>query len=126
MSDEIEIKNAVIEDVRLGYDRGTFLCAWIYLDYGGSGQGFGGYVLAKNTPPTRPLNDFGMEYINRILSVVGAESWEKLKGMSCRVKANWGHVYAIGHYLKDKWFDPEELRRECGLADKEAPDEQGD
>lgn len=115
---DIEIKNAVIEDVRLGYDRGVFLCAWLYVDYGGSGQGFGGYVLAKNSGPTRPLNDFGIEYINRILSTLEVESWQKLKGVPCRVKTSFSKVYAVGHHLKDKWFDPEELRKECGI-DKE-------
>lgn len=114
---QMEIQNAKIDSVSLGYDRGVFLCAWLYLDYGGNCQGFGGYVLAKNSGPQRALNDFGIEYINRILSVLEIETWEKLPGTPCRVKANHCKVFAIGHFLKDKWFDPEELQKEKGLSD---------
>ena len=114
---EIEIKNAKIESTRLGYDRGVFLCAWIYLGYGGSVQGFGGYVLAiaKNEGPIRPLNDFGIESINRILGTLGVESWEQLPGTPCRVKCEYSKVHAIGHYLNDKWFSYEELKKELKI-----------
>ena len=115
MKEDVEIKNAKIESTSLGYDRGIFLVAWIYLDYGGSSQGFGGYVLAKSEGPMRPLNDFGIEAINRILNTLGVHKWEQLPGTPCRAKASHGKVYAVGHYLKDKWFSYEDLKAELGI-----------
>lgn len=41
----IETKNAVIESARISSDDYGLLSAWLVLDYGGSGQGFGGYAL---------------------------------------------------------------------------------
>ena len=43
-----EERNAVIESARLEIERGL-LTAWLMLDYGGAGQGFGGWCerLAK-------------------------------------------------------------------------------
>lgn len=42
---DYEIKNAIIESVVLEKgDRGVLQC-WFHLNYGGAGQGFGGYSL---------------------------------------------------------------------------------
>ena len=41
----METKNAVIESVRLTIDDHGCLSAWVMLDYGESGQEFGGYAL---------------------------------------------------------------------------------
>lgn len=108
----IEIKNAVIESTRLGYDHG-FLSAWVFLDYGGAGQGFGGYALMSlEGSPYREKSEQGPSYagvfIDSILDVVGVEQWEDLKGKSVRVKASLTNVEAIGHFIKDKWFSPRE------------------
>ena len=43
MSD-IKIRNAIIESARINNDDHNLLSAWLSLDYGGSGQGFGGYA----------------------------------------------------------------------------------
>jgi hypothetical protein len=40
------------------------------------------------------------------MKVVGVDKWENLKGKAVRVKSDHSKVYAIGHYLKDKWFEP--------------------
>ena len=89
---------ARIECTSLGYeDHGVFLW-WLHVDYTGSGQGIGGYVLDE------PIKDdtgkffkrcgtaYGMDVIIRVLKVVGVVEWEDLKG--CRV-----------YVLKEKYDD---------------------
>jgi hypothetical protein len=105
----IEIKNAIITGTILGKeDHGIFSTVYLYLDYGSSGQGFCGYSL--NTPngeeDTHIGTAWGMEFILRIMDVLEVTSWEKLPGTHCRVKAEHSKVHAIGHILKNKWFDP--------------------
>lgn len=103
---EVEIRNAVITDARFDTERG--LSAWVYLDYGGSGQGFGGYLLyapkgwAANATP----GNFAGHFIWRVLEIAGADDWSKLKGKTVRAKATWEKVLAIGHIVKNDWFDP--------------------
>lgn len=40
-----EIKNAIIKSARITIDEHEILSAWLDLDFGGSGQSFGGYAL---------------------------------------------------------------------------------
>lgn len=110
-----EIKNATVESTRLGgYDGHVgILSAWLYLDYGGSSQGFGGHGLdepikdAKGKFLDRQGSARGMEFIRRILTTLDVESWENLPGTPLRVVCEHSKVHAIGHYLKDKWFYPD-------------------
>lgn len=115
MSDTPEIKNAVIESATFGTERG--LSAWLHLNYGGSGQGFGGYLLYAPkgwTAHDDPRNYCG-HWVYRVLQIAGVDDWGKLKGCNIRVRATWGRVEAIGHIINDDWFDPakefEELRK---------------
>lgn len=98
----IEIKNAIIKDADLDIEQG-FLTAWIMLDYGTVSQGFGGFNLY---PPVR-YNYAGL-FIHRILEIVGVDKWSKLRGKTIRAKTDCGKVHAIGHIIKDDWFDPEQ------------------
>lgn len=108
--------NAIIESATIRLDLGCFLCPWVFLDYGGSGQGFGGYVCGatkdakagdhKNQP------NLAAEFIVRCLEAAGVEEWSKLAGKTIRVKKTdeWGDIVAIGHIVKDdKWFSPREV-----------------
>jgi len=98
----MEIKNAKITGTELGgNERGPSF--WVYVDYGGAGQGFGGYSLGGT---------FTHYVITGILEALEVDSWEKLKGTPVRVKASHDKVQAIGHYLKDQWFDPSEFKDE--------------
>lgn len=103
----MEIINAVIESARISNERGL-LSAWVHLKYNGGGQGFGGYALylpADFTHGGKPGNYAG-HFIWRVLKIAGVEEWSELRGKTVRVKAEQCKVHAIGHIIKEDWFDP--------------------
>ena len=104
--DKVEIKNAVITDARFDTERG--LTAWIYLDYGGSGQGFGGWLLygPKGWKAHESHGNYAGHFIWRVLEIAGVDDWSKLRGKTIRARCSWSKVEAIGHIVKDDWFDP--------------------
>lgn len=97
-----EINNAQITDTMLGLEvHGCFTC-FVFLEWEGSGIGVGGYVLGSTS---------GIDFIKEILSVVGVEKWEDLKGKYCRVETEGlgRPAKGIGNLLKDKWLYPKEF-----------------
>lgn len=123
LQDKIEIANGIIEYTRLGEEasgRGAF-SAWVGIKFNGSGQGFGGYVLDEplfenHGKPGLDRGKFlgrqgtawGLEFIKRILETLEVGLWEDLKNTPVRVKREHTKIHAIGHFYKDKWFNPEE------------------
>lgn len=104
----IEIKNAVIESVSLSSGDRGFLDCWLNLDYGGSGQGFGGYALYLPKSWTHHrLESVAGHFLFRVMEVAGVDNWDALKGRTIRVKCEHSKVHAIGHIIKDDWFCPE-------------------
>lgn len=104
----IEIRNAVIESVQLTTaDRGL-LTAWLMLDYGGTGQGFGGYALylPLSFSHHRLSDGFAGHFIYRCLQIAGVDDWSKLPGRTIRARIDGGRVCAIGHIVRDEWFEP--------------------
>lgn len=102
-----ETKNAIITKVDLDVER--TLSMWVHLDYGGSGQGFGGYSLYSQKAwdeDSKNNKNFAGFFITRVLETVGVESFQKLKGQPVRVRSSLSGVDEIGHFLKDKWFNP--------------------
>ena len=115
------IKNAQISDTMLGLEDHGIMTYMIGLDYGSSGQEFGGFTLDE---PIKDKDDnfierrgtaYGMELIMKILEILEVDSWEKLIGQHIKVKLSddtlGGKIIAIGHFLKDQWFNPEELNK---------------
>jgi len=110
----MEIKNAIIEKTTLGKEDHGIMTAFLTLNYGGSGQGFGGYSFDRydKKQKRRIGSSYGCEFIMRVLKVVGVNNWEDLEGKHIRVKADSGKVYAIGNIIEDEWFSPEDLYEE--------------
>lgn len=107
MVDRIETRNAIITSAELDIERG--LSAWVHLDYGGSGQGFGGYMLyipSSWASHNKDCKNYAGHFVYRVLEVAGVEKWSQLKGKTVRVKCDHGKVHEIGHIVKDDWFNP--------------------
>lgn len=107
----IEIINAVIESATIQNDDHGLLSAWLMLDYGGNGQGFGGYALYLPKSFTHSTNqkNYAGHFIWRCMEIADVSEWSKLPGKTIRVKKEdaWDStVLAIGHIIKDDWFDP--------------------
>lgn len=110
-----EIRNAIIERASITNDDHGILTAWLYLDYGGKGQAFGGYALHVG-----PLSRFHKvnsgyagHFIWRVLEIAGVTEWSKVAGRTIRVKQSHTKCHAIGHIVKDDWFDPSIDFKDC-------------
>ncbi len=107
MSTNIEIKNAVIESASISFEDRGFLDCSITLDYGGSGQGFGGYTLyLPKSWKHHKLESPAGHFIFRVMEVAGVQRWDQLVGRTLRVRAEHSKVHAIGHIVKNDWFCP--------------------
>jgi len=98
----MDIKNAIIKAARISNEDHGMLSIWLTLDYGSSGQGFGGYCLYN---PTHKQDCAGL-FIWRVLEIAGVNRWERLVGKTIRVKSNHSGIESIGNIVKDDWFNP--------------------
>lgn len=102
----MDISNAIIRKSWFDTERG--LTGWIETEHEGGHQCFGGYVLyapegwvAHESP-----GNFAGHFIWRVLEIAGADDWSKLAGKTIRVRHDHSKIEAIGHIIKDDWFDP--------------------
>jgi len=93
----MEPKNASIRKVSIEFNHGH-LTAWVHLDFGGGGQGFGGYGLG---------GPHCAVFLKRCMNVIGVDKWQDLEGKPCRIRNTQNRVHEIGHFIKDDWFNPE-------------------
>ncbi len=105
---ETETKNAVIESARITNDDHGLLSAWLTLDYGGSGQGFGGYslYLPDSFTHSKKQANYAGHFIWRVMEIAGVTEWSQLAGKTIRVMARHDSIEAIGHIVKENWFNP--------------------
>lgn len=106
------IQNAIIEGARITSDDHGMLSAWLMLDYGGSCQGFGGYVLyLPKSCAHHTLESLAGHFIWRCMEIAGVAEWSQLAGKTIRVRKQdaWNcPIDAIGHIVNDDWFCPRE------------------
>lgn len=121
-----EIINARIEGAEMVFDRGFILSAWLSLDYGGSGQGFGGYALGGDPFTESAVNKHGQQanlaadFIAHVMSVAEVDKWSSLKGKVIRVRRGegWnGELKGIGHPVKNMWYYPSAAMKELTKND---------
>lgn len=111
-----EIENGRITSADIQFSRGFILDAWVHLEFEGSGQGFGGYVLGGNPFDSEKCADhakqanLAADFIGGIMAVADVEKWSDLKGKVVRVERadKFGQIVAIGHAFKDRWYRPVE------------------
>jgi len=107
---ELTTKNAVITRATLSNDEHGCLSIWLGLDYGDDGcQGFGGYALYRPKSYKRHrLKSIAGHFIWRVMQIAGVTDWSNLVGQNVRVNSDHSKVQAIGHIVKNDWFDPDE------------------
>lgn len=100
------IENAQIKSVDLDNDGGIFS---ISMELKGNGWGviFGGRVIGKSYENEITGSENGIEYILRIMDVVGVSRFNDMNGKYVRVAfKGWGEsVEIIGNIIENKWFD---------------------
>lgn len=104
----MHIENAIITSATIDMEQG-FLNSWLHLNYGGSGQGFGGYALyLPNSYAHHELKSVAGHWISRCMEIAGVKSWAEMEGKTVRVKKETprGRVVAVGHIINDDWFEP--------------------
>lgn len=97
----------MIERANINADDHGLLTAWLMLDFGGYGQGFGGYALyLPHDFKHHELKSVAGHYIWRVMEIAGVTDWDMLKGKTIRVRIGSTGVEAIGHIVKNDWFSP--------------------
>lgn len=108
---EIEIVNARIDAADLNFGQRRMLIPDLAFDYGGSFQGAFQIRLRSDE------SDIGGWFVERLLQTLEADSWLALHHVPVRIKRGkgpQGEIIAVGHFIKDQWFNPSEELDEKG------------
>lgn len=110
------IVNETIESTMLGREEHGIFTFFLYVNLGKDiGHcGIGGYALDRYDPKEkrRKIQSKSIEFISKILDVVGVETWEDLPGKYIRVniEGGWGmRIYEFGNIIEEKWINFEEF-----------------
>lgn len=122
MGEDVKISNAIIKSAELTTEDHGCLTAWLDLDYGGRGQGFGAYMLTNSpdSPHWPGKANFAGVFIRRVMDIADVRRWSQLPGRTIRAQHTWTEILAIGHIVRDEWFWPktefDALRHKAGDA----------
>lgn len=117
MSGTAHIENGRITSADIVFSRGFALYCWVHLEFEGSGQGFGGYVLGGNPFAASAVcarhetqKNLAADFIGGVMAVADVEKFSALPGKVIRVRRDspFGTIEAIGHAFKDRWYVPKE------------------
>jgi hypothetical protein len=117
------IENGKIASTSLGIEDHGIFSSMIMIEFNGSVQGFGGWALDKFSKELdqRIGTAFGCQFILELLKTLEVSTWDELKGLNVRVKRESdsydARIVAIGHIIKNQWFNPMEIAEKL----KEAP-----
>lgn len=112
------IQNAIITSTRITTEDHGLLSVWLTLDYGGSGQGFGGFHLGNADSPEKNMEkgkgNYAGAFIVGCMRAADVTEWSKMVGKTIRVRLTEegieGRIVAIGHIIHDdRWFNPTEV-----------------
>ena len=111
-----------VESIYFGREGHGIMTFWVHLDFGDSGQGFGGIVLDKYNEKTKEREGtaHGMDLYMQLLDFFGVEELHKAKGTAVyalrkdgtygksimaleRTKFEGGKVFSLDEWRK-KWF----------------------
>ena len=120
---EIVVENAMISSAVIEIRQGDYLTCVVYLRGLDWNTEFGRYILKIGSEIDTP-DKMGW-FLRRLFETVGVTALEALREKPCRVAFRNGVILRIGHFLEDKWFDPEaefedEARKYQEIEEEEA------
>jgi hypothetical protein len=106
----MKMMNAVIDSVAIDDMGRGILSASLALSLNECcKQSFGGFCLYLPMGyKDHEIKSFAGHFIWRCMEIGGVVRWADLKGKAIRVKGDPQGIYAIGHIIKDDWFNPSE------------------
>ena len=121
------VENAKITHVDLSMADHGVLCLELTLEGDHWGCVFGGHVIGKGYLGAEEFegSPMGIEYLMRIMDVVGVSRFNEMNGKYVRVATDgWGStVRIIGNVIEDNWFDSEWFFMEKNEKNKKKDEE---
>ena len=102
------IYNAKIEGAQLMFEDHGCLILNLYTVHSGGHQAFGSVNIMNRATKTfeRTGGNVAGWYIKRVFDVCEVDSFDQLVGKTIRIKEVDGIIRAIGHIIKEDWFEP--------------------